>query len=100
MTQLSCKDTALRKKGQNCVLFALKTPARYQLVSMFGSVFGSLLGVGLCLLSLCSAQHVSALLEVSNYDGGFSVFRYRPGYELRAALISFHLGHGRTASWE
>lgn len=33
-------------------------------------------------------------------DGGFSGFRNQPGDELRGLLICFHLGYGKTASWE
>lgn len=56
MAQLSCRNTALRTHYSFFFLSVLKTLVRYQLVSVSGSVFGSLLGLSLCFLSLCSAN--------------------------------------------
>lgn len=56
MAQLSCKNTALRTHYFSFFLSVLKTLVRYQLLSVSGSVLGSLLGLDLCFLSLCSAN--------------------------------------------
>lgn len=95
-------EIAFRNKRLNCVLSVLKTQVRYHLVLVFDCVWQSSWGcvVCVCFLSLYSAQHVCVLLEANYYDGGFSGFWHQPGYELRAPLICFHLGHGRTARWE
>lgn len=102
LVEVFCREIAFRNKRLNCVLSVLKTQVRYHLVLVFDCVWQSSWGgwVCVCFLSLYSAQHVCVLLEANYYDGGFSGFWHQPGYELRAPLICFHLGHGRTARWE
>ena len=49
LVEIFCKEIAFRNKRLNCVLSVLKTQVRYQLVLVFDSVFGSLLGGGVVL---------------------------------------------------
>jgi len=61
LAEIFCEEIAFRNKRLNYVLSVLKTQVRYQLVLVFDSVFGSLLGGGVvlsqfiqCLTCLCT----------------------------------------------
>lgn len=68
---------------------------------VFDTVFGSLLGgKGSCALTVYTVLNTFLYCWKPVIDGGFSGFGNQPGGELRGLFISFHLGCGKTASWE
>lgn len=65
------------------------------------TVFGTLLGgKGGCALTVETVLNTFVYCWKSVIDGGFSGFRNEPADELRGLFMCFHLGYGKTASWE